>query len=77
MPRVVINMKRTGENILSLRAEKGMSAQDLAVVGGLSTPHTIYRWQKGETLPSVDSLVVLSEIFEVSMNEIIAVDPVP
>ncbi|MBQ6563081.1 MAG: helix-turn-helix domain-containing protein [Clostridiales bacterium] len=77
MPRVVINMKRTGENILSLRAEKGMSAQDLAVVLGFSTPHTIYRWQKGETLPSVDSLVVLSEIFEVSMNEIIAVDPVP
>lgn len=76
MPLAVINMQRTGENILSLRLEKGISVSDLAKILGFSTPHTIYRWQKGETLPSIDSLVVLSELFGVSMNSIIAVDHV-
>ena len=77
MPMVTINMQRTGENIQSLRLENGISVQDLADILGFSTTHIIYRWQRGEVLPSLDSLVVLSGIFGVSINEIIAVDSIP
>ena len=74
---VTINMQRTGENIQSLRLENGISVQDLADILGFSTTHFIYRWQRGEVLPCLDRLVVLSGIFGVSINEIIAVDPIP
>ncbi|MBQ1861470.1 MAG: helix-turn-helix transcriptional regulator [Clostridia bacterium] len=77
MPPVTINMQRTGENIRSLRVANGISVQSLAERLGFSTTHIIYRWQRGEVLPSIDSLVILSELFGVSMNEIIAVDPLP
>ncbi len=74
MLSVVINMKRTGENIHVLRRRAGFSVRELSEIMGFSTSHTIYRWQKGETLPSIDSLVVLSELFGVTINEIIAID---
>ncbi len=37
----------------------------------LSTPNTVYKWQNGECLPTIDNLVILAEILDVSMDEII------
>ena len=39
--------------------------------GGVETPYSIYRWQKGDTVPSVDNLVILADIFDVAMDEIV------
>lgn len=74
MLSVAINMKRTGENIHNLRKQAGFSVRELSEIMGFSTSHTIYRWQNGESLPSIDSLVVLSELFGVTINEILAID---
>ena len=75
LPPLVINMQRTGENIQALREKSGLSVRELQEILGFTTPFTIYRWQRGESLPSIDSLVVLSKVFGVSINAIIAVDP--
>ena len=39
--------------------------------GGVETPYSIYRWQKGDTVPSVDNLVILADIFDVAMDDIV------
>lgn len=68
----VIDLAETGWNIERLRKESGLSVNELQEKIGLGSIQSIYRWQRGETLPTVDNLVLLAEIFEVEVDEIIA-----
>ena len=38
---------------------------------GFATPQAIYKWQHGESLPTVDNLVALSAIFSVPIDAIL------
>lgn len=67
----VIDPEATGKNILRLRIERNLSVRELQDYFGFAEPNAIYHWQKGKTLPSVDNLFALSELFHVSMNEIL------
>ena len=69
-----IDMVRTGQNIMRLRKQAGLSVKDLQDIFGFSTPQAIYKWQHGAALPTIDNLVVLAAVFQVSMDEIVAVD---
>lgn len=69
-----IDMKKTGQNITDLREKNGFSVKDLQEVFGFGTPQAIYKWQKGTTIPSIDNLIVLAEIFHVHMDDIIIIN---
>ena len=66
-----IDMIKTGENIDRLRKKNGLSVKQLQDLFGFSTPQAIYKWQHGAALPSVDNLVALAAIFQVSVEEIL------
>lgn len=70
----VINMARTGRNIAALRLQQGMSVRALQQVFGFATPQAIYKWQNGVSLPTVDNLVILSAVFHVPIDHILATD---
>ena len=67
----VIDQPATGENILKLRKERGLTVRDLQNFFGFEEPQAIYKWQRGESLPSVDNLYALGSILEVPMEEIL------
>ena len=67
----VIDPAATGANIKRLRLERGLSVQDLQDFFGFEEPQAIYKWQRGESLPSVDNLYALGSLLEVSINEIL------
>ena len=69
-----IDMVKTGENIDRLRKNNGLSVKQLQDLFGFSTPQAIYKWQHGTALPSVDNLVALSAIFQVSVEEILVLE---
>lgn len=66
-----IDMVATGDNITRLRERAGMTVRDLQIVFGFATPQAIYKWQSGACMPTVDNLVVLSEVFKVRMDDIV------
>ena len=68
-----IDMSATGENILRLRINAGLTVKQLVDIFGAITPQAVYKWQKGEALPTLDNLVVLSKVFGVPMDEIVVV----
>jgi len=68
-----IDTVKTGERINQLRIEKSLSVKDLQGVFGFTTPQAIYKWQRGEALPSIDNLVVLAFVFGVPIEEILVV----
>ena len=70
----------TGENIIRLRKQAGLSVHDLQRIFGFNSPQAIYKWQHGTTLPTIDNLVVLASVFHVHMDDILVLDsavPVP
>ena len=70
----VVDMKLTGQNIASLRTQRGISVRDLQLMLGLTTPQSIYKWQRGETLPSIENLAALACILGVTIDAIVAVE---
>ena len=69
-----IDMAKTGQNIVILRKQAGLSVRDLQEVFGFATPQAIYKWQKGLALPTIDNLVVLAALLNVSLDDIIVTD---
>ena len=67
----VIDLIATGKNIQRLRTERHLSVYDLQMFFGFEFPQAIYKWQRGQSLPSVDNLYALSALLGVSMNEIL------
>ena len=67
----MINLVKTGNNIKMMRKEKGMSVQKLANFMEFEAVQAVYNWQSGKTLPSLENLKLLSELFEKPMEEIL------
>lgn len=67
----VIDPVATGKNIVRLREERGLSVRDLQSYFGFEEPRAIYKWQHGQTLPSVDNLYALSALLDVPMDAIL------
>ena len=67
----VIDMAATGENIKRLRIERGLTVRDLQQYFGFEEPQAIYKWQRGQSLPTVDNLYALGMLLGLSMDEIL------
>lgn len=67
----VIDMIATGNNIKRLRLERGLSVRDLQEYFGFEEPQAIYKWQRGQSLPTVDNLYALCNLLEIPMDEIL------
>ena len=67
----VIDLPATGENILRMRESRGLTVRDLQQFFGFDAPQAIYKWQRGQTLPSVDNLFALSALFQVPIDDIL------
>ena len=66
-----IDMAATGDNIVRLRCQAGLSVQGLQQVFGFATPQAIYKWQRGTAMPTLDNLIILASVFGVTLDEII------
>lgn len=67
----VIDMMKTGQNIERLRTGAGISVRQMQELLGFSGTHAIYKWQRGESLPTLDNIAALSAILNVSIEEIL------
>ena len=73
----VIDLKATGQNIELLRKSAGVSVRDIQDVMGFANPQAVYKWQKGVCLPTIDNLVILAAVLDVTIDEILVYDEDP
>lgn len=66
-----IDQVKTGENIRRLRKERGISVSQLQTFFGFDAPQAIYKWQKGQCLPSIDNLCGLCAYMKVSLETLL------
>ena len=69
-----IDMVKTGEKIEYLRKARGFTVSELQDCLGFNTPQSIYKWQEGKVVPTIDHLVALSSLFGVTIDEIIIIE---
>ena len=68
-----IDMAATGLRIKELRDKAGMSTKDIAEVFGFQNPTAVFKWMKGTSLPTVDNLVILADLFGVTIEDILVI----
>lgn len=65
-----------GKFILELRTNKGWTQEKLANMIPI-TRQAVSRWEQGKSIPDSSTLVILSEIFDVSINELLSGKRIP
>ena len=70
----VIDPVATGARIKELRMQHHMKVGDIARFMGFESEQAVYKWQRGESLPTVDNLYALSMLFGTTMDAIICGD---
>ena len=70
----VIDLRATGQNIKNLRVAAGISVRDLQNILGFTNPQAIYKWQNGDSMPSIDNLVILAAVLGVTVDQILVVE---
>lgn len=69
-----INSIATGENIARLLKERKIKVADLKQILGVNSKESIYKWIRGQSLPSLEHLVILAHVLDVTMDEIIIIE---
>lgn len=67
----VLDLTATGEKIKTLMKLRGLSPRKLQIILNFPYVQTIYNWFSGKNMPSIDNLMVLSDLLEVPINELL------
>ena len=57
------------EKLIQRRKERGMTQEDLAACLSVSR-QTVSKWENGECMPDADKFIRLSDILEISLDEL-------
>ena len=68
-----IDLVLTGKNLTSLMREKGVTVKAMQDSLELQSPQAIYKWRRGECLPTLDNLVAIALLLNVSIEKILVV----
>lgn len=69
-----ISKKRTGMRIRQIMTDRGITVTQLQDWLEIDSPQAVYKWLHGVNLPSVSHLYGLSQILDVKIDEILAVE---
>ena len=69
---IMINQKETGRNIQSFMQRQGLKVRDVQEACGFEKPQAVYKWLYGQSLPSIDNLLILAKLFDSTMEGILA-----
>ena len=67
----MINMRDTGINFRRLMDKRGISVKDVKDYLGLTSIQSVYNWLNGINMPTIDNLYALSQMLDVSIDEIV------
>lgn len=66
-----INKKQTGINLRKIMDARGLTVKDIQQYLGLGSVQSIYHWLNGISMPTIDNLYALSELFQMSIDDML------
>ena len=67
----ILDAKATGARIKELRKAHHLKVEEVANFMGFESVQAVYKWQRGESLPTVDNLYALSKLFGTTVDDIL------
>lgn len=67
----VIDLQATGRRIKEVREKKGITVKTLQMFLGFNEPVSIYKWQRGECLPTFDNMYAMACLFGVGIDDLL------
>lgn len=67
----VLDAKATGARIRELRKQKNLKVEEVSRFMGFETDQAVYKWQRGDSLPTVENLYALSRLFGTTVDDIL------
>ena len=67
----VIDMVKTGKNIKRIMCVKGFTVKDIQRFLALEIPQSIYHWFDGKSMPTLDNIYALSELFHIPVDDML------
>ena len=68
-----INTKKTGARIRVLRKRAGLRIIDISQALHVYE-NSVYRWQTGTSLPNIDNLVLLADLFKCKIDDLLVIE---
>lgn len=62
----------TGRKIKEVRKEKNVTVEKIGEYLNCSC-QAVYKWQRGDCTPTIDNLLMLSDLLDVSLDELVKV----
>lgn len=72
----VIDTKATGQNIKTMMKDRGFKIADIQEKCGFNTPQAVFKWMRGDAMPTIDNMVIIADMFGVTVDAIIVVNRV-
>ena len=73
----IINKRETGINLRRIMDKRGLTAKDVQQYLGLGCVQSVYRWLDGISMPTIDNLYALSELFQLPIDAIVCGNRAP
>ena len=67
----IIDMKATGANIKAIMKAKGFKVADVQTRCGFNTPQAIFKWLRGDCVPTIDNMIIIADMFGVTIDAMI------
>lgn len=67
----VINKRETGLNLRRIMDQRGITVKDVQQYLKLGSAQSIYHWLNGISMPTIDNLYALSELFQLTIDELV------
>ncbi len=67
----LIDKRETGLNIRRIMDGRGITVKDVQQYLALGSVQSVYHWLNGMSMPTIDNLYALSEMFQIPIDDIV------
>lgn len=67
-------MIETGKNIKTIMKLNNIKIVQIQQILGFNTPQAIYKWFRGEAMPTIDNMVVLAATLNTTIDNLIVIE---
>ena len=67
-------MQATGANIKTMMKARKIKVKDIQAVCGFGTPQAIFKWMRGDCMPTIDNMIIIADMFGCTMDDIVVVN---
>ena len=71
---ISIDVPSTASNLKTLMDKNNITVRQLQGELGFNNPNSIYKWLRGEQLPSIDNLFIISSVLKCTIEDIVIIN---